>query len=197
MLRHNMAGALQPLGMMSAMLERHVLKPGPDISAIALKTSQLNSLVREASTHCLDLMSWLAPKLDELIVVATGIEDAAVLVRTELLFKGFTVVNQTGDVQVRLPRGVTQYVFLAALMALTDAATVPANIILQAQLLDSEMVLTISIHPVQGELLPGGAPSYRNLEWDDVQALADLQSVRIVQATDRVELHCPVTLTMV
>ena len=192
-----MAGVLQPLSMMSAMFERHLRKSDPDLSAISLKSGQMNILVREASTHCLDLMSWLAPKPNELIMVATGIEDAVGLVRTELLFKGFTVVNQTGDVQAMLPRSVAQNVFLAALMALTDTAVAPANVVLEAQLLDNELVIKISIQPGQGEVLPGGAPAYRNLEWEDVQALADFESVRIVQTTDRVELHCPVTLAMV
>lgn len=192
MLRHNMAGALQPLAMMSAMLERHLQKSTPDLPAVALKSSQMNTLVREASTHCLDVMSWLAPKPNEVIAAAAGIEDAVGLVLNELLFRGFTVVNQTGDVQARLPRGVTQNVLLVALVALTDAATAPANVILDAQRCGDELVLTMSIQPTRAELLLGGVPAYRNLDWDDLQAVADAESVRVVQITDRVELHCPV-----
>jgi hypothetical protein len=82
-------------------------------------------------------------------------------------------------------------------MALTDAAVAPANVILAAQLVDNELVLMISIQPVQGELLPEGAPSYRNLEWEDVQALAEVESVRLTHTADRVELHCPVTVATV
>ena len=190
-LRHNMAGAFQPLGMVSATLERQLKKPAPDIPAISLKSSQMNNLVREASAHCLNLMTWLAPKPNELITVAKGVEDAADLVLTQLLFKGFRVVNQTGVVQVELPGVVTQNVFLAALIALTDAATAPATVLLSAQPGDSEVVLTLAILPAQAEMLLACEPSYRNLGWEDVQALADMAAVRIVRTEDRVELHCP------
>jgi hypothetical protein len=192
-----MAGALQPLSMMSTMLERRLQKPDPDLAALARNSSQLSILARDASNACMGLMTWLAPKTSDLVTVAAGIEEAAGLVMTELSFKGFTVVNQTGDVQAELPRNLTRNVFMAALMALTDAAVAPANVILAAQLVDNELVLMISIQPVQGELLPEGAPSYRNLEWEDVQALAEVESVRLTHTADRVELHCPVTVATV
>ena len=130
----------------------------------------------------------------DLVTVAAGIEDAVGLVQTELSFRGFTVVNPIGDVPGELPRSLMRNVFMAALMALTDRAAAPANVVLSAQLAGNELVLTISIQPVQGELLPGGVPSYRNLEWEDVEALAELESVRLIRTADQVELHCPVAL---
>lgn len=197
MLKHNMAGALQPLSMMSAMLEKRLQKPDPDLAALASTSSKLNTMSRDASDHCLELMTWLAPKTGERVNVAVGIEDAAGLVMTELSLKGFTVVNQIGDVQAGLPRSLTRNVYLAALMALTDAAPAPAHVVLTAQLVDSALVLTISIQPVPGELLPGVAVSYRKLEWEDVKALAEAESVKLVYTADRVELHCPATVSTV
>lgn len=192
-----MAGALQPLGMMSAILERHLLEPDPDLAALARQSSQLSQFVREASSNCMGLMTWLAPKTSDLVTVVAGIKEAAGLVMNELLFKGFTVVNPTSDVQCSVPRSLTSNVFMAALMALTDTARAPANVVLAAQRVDRELVLTISIQPLQGELLPGGHVSYRNIEWEDVQALAEVESVRIVHTADCVELHCPVTAVTV
>lgn len=197
MLKHNMAGALQPLSMMSAMLEKRLQKPDPDLAALASTSSKLNTMSRDASDHCLELMTWLAPKTGERVNVAVGIEDAAGLVMTELSLKGFTVVNQIGDVQAGLPRSLTRNVYLAALMALTDAAPAPAHVVLTAQLVDSALVLTISIQPVPGELLPGVSVSYRKLEWEDVKALAEAESVKLVYTADRVELHCPATVSTV
>lgn len=192
-----MAGALQPLGMMSAILERHLQKPDPDLAALARQSSQLTRLARDASNNCMGLMTWLSPNTSDMVTLAAGIEEAVELVMNELMFKGFTVVNQTRDVQTNLPRSLTRNVFVAALMALTDTATAPANVVLAAQLADSDLVLTISIQPLQGELLPGGDVSYRNIEWEDVQALAVVESVRIVYTADRAELHCPVSVATV
>lgn len=196
-LRHNMAGALQPLSMMSTMLEKRLQMPNPDLAAVVRNSSQLTTLAREAATSCMDLMTWLAPKVSDMVTVSAGIEDAAGLVHTELSFRGFTVVNHIGDVPGDLPRSLTRNVFMAALLALTDSAAAPANVVLAAQMADSELVLTISIQPLQGELLPGGTPSYRNLEWEDVEALAEVESVRLIHTADRVELNCPVAVAAV
>ena len=187
-----MAGALQPLIMVTTMVEKRLQKPDPDLAALAKNSSQLNTLARESATSCMDLMTWLAPKVSHLVTVSAGIDDAVGLVQTELSFKGFTVVNHIGDVTGELPRSLTRNVFMAALMALTDRAAAPANVVLAAQLTGGELVLTISIQPLQGELLPGGVPSYRNLEWEDVEALAEVESVRLIHTADQVELHCPV-----
>ena len=192
-----MAGALQPLTMMSAILEKRLQKPSPDLGEVARSSSQLSTMSREAASHCLGLMTWLAPKTGERVNVAAGIEDAAGLVMTELSLKGFTVVNQIGDVQAGLPRSLTRNVYLAALMALTDAAPAPAHVVLTAQLVDSALVLTISIQPVPGEQLPGVSVSYRKLEWEDVKALAEAESVKLIYTVDRVELHCPATVAIV
>ena len=196
-LRHNMAGALQPVSMMSTMLERRLKKPDPDIAALAMNSSQLNALAREASDDLMGLMTWLAPKANDLVTLVAGVGEAAGLVTTELSFRGFTVINQVDVVQVELLRSVTRNVFMAAVIAMTDATTAPANVILASQLGDNELVLTISIQPLQGEALQGGALPYRKLEWEDVQALAEVESVKIVHTAHRVELHCPAKVAMV
>ena len=196
-LRHDMAGALQPLSMMSSLLETRLRHSSPDLATLARSSSQLNTLAREASNACLSLMTWLEPNISDLVTVAAGVEDVSALVTTELSFKGFTIVNKIGDVQAELPRSMTRNVFMAALIALTDAATAPANVVLEAQLMDSELVLTISIQSAQGELLPAAVPSYRNLEWEDVQALAGVESVRLTHTADSAKLHCPLTIAIV
>lgn len=190
-----MAGALQPLSMMSTMLEKRLQKPDPDFAALARNSSQLTALARDASSACMGLMTWLAPKTLDMVTIVAGIEDAAGLVMTELSFKGFTVVNEVGEVPAELPLSLMRNVFMAALLALTDAAAAPANVVLSAQLLSGELLLGISIQPVEGEMLPGGTPAYRNLDWEDVQALAEVESVGLKHSSDSVELRCPVTLT--
>ena len=197
MLRHNMAGALQPLSMMSAILEKRLQSAGPDFVALARNSSQLHTLAREAANDCMSLMSWLAPAVSDLVTVASGVEDATGLVLTELSFKGFNIINRTGDMQAEVPRSLTRNVFMAALMTLTDATSGPANVVLNAQLMGNEIELTICIEPVQGEWLTTGVPPYRNLEWADVQALAELEHVTLTHTAGNVKLHFPLSATKV
>lgn len=80
---------------------------------------------------------------------------------------------------------------MAALIALTDAAVAPASVILEAQLTNKELLLTISIQAADGDVLSGGVPAYRRLDWDDVQALAEFESVQLSFSANRVKLRCP------
>ncbi len=190
-LRHNMAGALQPLTMMSILLEKRLQNPAPDLSAVAKNSSQLNKASGEASKACMDVMTWLAPSASDFTSVTKAIEDATKLVTTELSFKGLTVVNDTAGLQVELSRSLTRNVFMAALMALTDAATTPADVVIQARLDAGTLVLTISLQPVSGELYGTSSveSSYRKLDWDDVRMLAEVESVQLTHTADKAQLR--------
>lgn len=193
-LRHNMAGALQPLSMMATMLEKRLQKPDLDVALLARNSNQLNILAREATSSCMGMMSWLTPKPGDLVTLAAGIEDVASLVATELSFKGFNIVNETSDVQAMLPRSLTRNVLMSALLALTDATVVPATVTLSARLQGDEVVLAISLQLLHGELSPAGVLSYRKLEWTDVEALAAVEQVVMAHTADRIELRCPVVV---
>lgn len=190
-LRHNLAGSLQPLSMMAILIEKRLQKPSPDLAALARNSSQLNTAAREASSACMSLVTWLAPNISDLVTVTAGISDVTDLVTTELGFKGYTLINQIGEVPAEIPRSLTRHVFMAALIALTDATVAPASVILEAQLINKELLLTISIRIAPGGVLSSGVPAYRHLDWDDVQALAEFESVQLTHSANRVELRCP------
>ncbi len=192
-LRHNMAGALQPLNMMSILLEKRLQNPSPDLAAVVKGSRQLSQASVEASKSCMDVVTWLAPSASDFVSVARAIEDATQLVATELSFKGLTIVNNTADLPVELSLNLTRNVFMAALMALTDAALSPAHVVLQSRLDAGTLVLTISLQSAPEELsnllsLGSGEPPYRKLEWADVKVLAEVESVQLTQTAGKVEL---------
>lgn len=189
-LRHNMAGALQPVSMIAAMLEKRLSAPVPDLAAMAKNTSAISTLSREAAAACMDLMTWLAPKENALVAVGTGVTDAVSLLVTELSFRGFSVRNELGDMPGLVLCSALRSVFMAGLVALTDAATAPADVVLTAHIDGDDMVLAISLIATTGEVMSlGNSPAYRNLRWPDVQALADAESVGLVWSASRVELR--------
>jgi hypothetical protein len=193
-LRHNIAGTLQPISMMAAMLEKRLQKPEPDMAALVKNSTALNSLSREAARSCMSLMSWLAPKDNGSEPLGACVEDAVGLVATELSFRGFGLVNETAHVQASLPRSVVRNAFLATLIALTDSAVTPATILLTAKQTDDELVLGITLAAADGEPMPGGAANiYREVQWDDARALAEAESVALTYATDHAELRYHIT----
>ena len=194
-IRHDMAGALQPISMVAAMLEKRLQKPDPDLLALAKNVNAINALARDASQACMQLMTWLSPKVDEATPIATGVAEAIALVATDLSFKGFTLVNQTDavDISVAVRVSVLRGLFMATLLATTDRHHGPARVLLDAHTEGQMLVLGVTLEALegeQGEVLAGMPAAYRSLDWDDVLALAAAESAELVQTPYRVELRC-------
>ncbi len=190
-IRHNMAGSLQPIGMISALLERRLQGAAPDLEKLGKNARDLTELSREASGTCMNLMTWLAPREREAVALHAGLAETLQLQTTELSFRGFTVVNETAAVDMLVYQTTLRSVVMACLMVLTDTANGPADVIFAAQPLRGETLLSINRVATQGAALPAGLHVYRQLSWGDVQALADAEQIVVSHTDDRVELRLP------
>lgn len=190
-IRHNMAGSLQPIGMISAMLQRRLQGASPDFGKLGRNASDIAELSREAASTCMNLMTWLAPVGKETVALNAGLVEVLQLQATELSFRGFTLVNETAPVDMPVHRGTLRGLTMASLIALTDGATGPARIVLSAQPLEGEALLRIELVATEGEAAPHGLQAYRPLGWDDVQALADAELIVLSHSQNHVELRLP------
>ncbi len=191
-LRHDMAGALQPISMMAAMLEKRLQKPAPDMAALGKNGSAINTLAREAAASCMSLMTWLAPRDDVPVAVGACIAESLGLVATELSFRSINLVNEVGEDSGTVLLTRIRGVFMAGLLALTDECDAPAQVHLSAHAAGGGTVVSMRLSPTDGEPMAGGSPlAYRKLDWDDVQALADAQGVTLSQGDGRLELRFP------
>ena len=191
-IRHNIAGALQPVGMMATLLERRIKGVGPDMAQLAQNSQALNALSREAAATSLGLMGWLAPKDNELLAVGAALEEALVLMNTELSFRGFAIVNQAANSPLLLPRGVLRSVFTASLMALTDQTQDAASVVVSAAQSDGQIQLHIALQPGGNAALGGfssGVSAYRSMGWDDVRALAQAEGASLSHDACSVQLR--------
>lgn len=192
-LRHDMAGALQPVSMMAAMLEKRLQKPEPDLVALGKNGSAINTLAREAAASCMSLMTWLAPRDDVPVAVNTCVAESLALVATEMSFRGLSLVNQTESAGGMVLLSTIRGAFMASLLALTDECDAPANVVLTATTAGESMLIGLRIEPREDEpVMAGGTqPAYRKLSWDDVQALAEAQQVGFSRGAGTVELRFP------
>jgi hypothetical protein len=188
-IRHDMAGVLQPISMMAAMLEKRIQKPAPDMATLGSNSAAISAMSREAANSCMNLMTWLAPKENKPLPLDAAVADSIALLNTEMSFRGFTLVNETAGLEAELPRSVIRSVFMAALVALTDAAKGPAKVVLSASADDARIQLTISLVPTDSEPAMNAPHAYRRLEWDDVVALAEAERVELVYSAERAELR--------
>ena len=191
-IRHNLAGTLQPIGMMSAMLEKRMGSAAPDMGQLVRNAQALTSLSREAAATSLNLMTWLAPKDNEPVAVGAAVEESIGLMGTELSFRGFALDNQATESTTKLPRGMLRSVFMASLIALTDTVDQPAGVVVSVHggPGDTRLRIELQADALADPPFPlNRMPTYRNLHWADVQALADAEGVHIEYARDFAQLR--------
>lgn len=199
-IRHQMAGSFQPVTMMAAIIEKRLLTASPDMSALAKTSNDVRTLATAATRSSLDLMGWVAPDPEARVRVDKGILDALHLVATELSFRGFKFVNQTEGLATEVALHQVRGVFVAAVLALTDAAASPATMLLTAAPAGKDMVVTVALSPVEpaavaiapSEEFHVGLATYRKIEWDDVEAIATADGVALKHAATTVELRLPI-----
>ena len=190
-LRHHLIGALQPIGMLAAMLERRSQAPQPDMPGIQKKSADMALLAREATASCVDLIGWIAPKTIESISAQDGIKECLSVLETDLALRGFAAVNESGGVTSTLSRSAVRNVFSAALLALTDSVTGVHEVTLTAGTEGEHVVLGLTLKPREGEAMDIGNHTYRAMEWDDVLALARSESVEVEHSALHAKLVCP------
>lgn len=189
-MRHDIAGALQPLKMVSAVLNKRLQLPQPDLTALVKNSDVMGQLLREATGVCTELTNWLAPKQDEKLPVQNGLNECIKLLRTDLMLRGFTIelAAEAAVAVAELPAAALRQVFSICVLALTDFAPSPACISISFQESQNEVLIGVRIESVNGDEPHAEFASYRRLEWDDVQVLAGAEAVGLKRLANGAEL---------
>jgi hypothetical protein len=187
-IRHHMAGTLQPIGMIAAILDRRLQAETPDLAVLRENSKSISTLSRSASTASMNLITWVVPKENGSIALEAGIEEALGMLATDLAFRGFTVANQVNAPEVTTSVFALRTVFTASLIALTDAAPAPASVVLSSEPVGDQTRVCITVTRTEGTAAPDEGRGYRALCWDDVQALADAEQVSIRYSATHVDM---------
>lgn len=194
-IRHNMAGTLQPIAMVAAMLERRLQKADADPEVLLKNARDIVALSKEAAASCVDLIGWLAPKDNRPVKADAGIAECLGMVVTQLSFRGFSVTDNTGRIDAQLPQSALRNVLTAALVTLTDEAATPGTLLLESEFAQGVLSLHLELEAPETPA-PARAPEkqpYRLLEWRDLHALAAQASVRVARAGNRLTLQFEAT----
>jgi hypothetical protein len=187
-LRHHMAGTLQPIGMISAILDRRLQAPEPDLAVLRESSKSISTLSRSAASACMNLITWVAPKENGVVALHTGVEECVGMLATDLAFRGFTVSNAITVSENAMPLTTLRTVFTAALIALTDTAKAPATVALSSEPAKGQTRVRIAVTSAAGAALSQDARQYRLLTWDDVQVLAAAEGISLRHEGDWVEM---------
>ncbi len=175
-LRHDVAGFMQPVGMLVMVLQRRVQMPEPDMQAIVKNVTSVCALAKEASTGCMNVMDWMPAREDASVSLRAGADDVLRLLALELSGRGLSVVNDIAEDNVRVPRRFFRSILASALLAWCDQE--PGAGVLRisgaSDTNDAELKLQFE---VDGTALRADTASpQRRIGWDDVQALAHASS---------------------
>jgi hypothetical protein len=192
MLRHDVAGALQPLGMIAALLQRRLQAAVPEMVAITKSADTLHVLTKEAAATCLGVMGWLAPKQEESVCAHAGAQELLTLMETELFLHGLVGLNDIPAGEARFARLFFRGVFAAALLALCDHSAGAGSV--HVGLLNLHGAAGVCLRLAPDTLTPPAQPvqRQRRIGWDDVQALAAAAGVAFAQGDNWVALQLPV-----
>ena len=124
--------------------------------------------------------------------IAEGIEDCLALLATNFNFRGFSLVKEVPESDFEVWRVTLRNLLMASLIAMTDAAPGPSEVRVKVEIQGGFAEISIRLSPRQDEFeaLPFG-PSYRHLDWNDVQALATAESVELVRGPDQIVMRMP------
>jgi hypothetical protein len=191
-LKHDMVVNLQAIAMMAEVLNARLDRGSPEPAEFHNSISKLNRLAREAVASCLKVAAWLEPGEDEGVRLAEGVEECIALLASNFNFRGIAVEKQVADTGFQVSRVALRNLLIASLITLTDAAGGPCLVHVKAEVTGTNAEISVHISPRQDEFegLPY-EPSYRQLEWSDVQALAIAESVELVRGPDRITLRMP------
>jgi hypothetical protein len=192
-MRHHMVVHLQPIGMITEVMERRLQSPAPDIARVHESMAKINGYSRAAVQSCLDVVSWLAPEPGTVVTLGAGVQECVALLRSSFNFRGFTLKDEVGDLPAPVARAGLRNVLPAALLALTDRAVSPADIVLSAQSGADEVILSAALRPTDGPAGFAGDAPYRLLEWNEVEALASAEGMRVERAGDAARLSIPLS----
>lgn len=179
-MRHQLVVHLQPMGLITELLERRLQQPEPPLAQVRDGMDKVHTLSRAAVQACLDVVSWLAPDPAERVAAQDGVRECVDLLRSSFGFRGFALVDRIDAAPQQVSRGALRQVLPAALLALTDRAASPAELAVTAEPRgDGGVVLLLALRQSAGEPgFPGNQP-YRIIEWDDVALLAQAEGVRL------------------
>ncbi len=195
-LRHDVAGAMQPVRMLLMVLERRVQAPEPDLPAITKNITSVSSLTKQATSDCIGALEWIGSSQDAHVSLRSGVDEAIKLLAMELSANGLELVNGIADDSAAAPQSFLRSVLMGALLAFCDQRTQGSTLQVTYSDADSHQSGQLRL-----EMLPedaGKSPAsldivrkYRLIDWPDVQAMARSFNVRLERGDGWLTLGLP------
>ena len=191
-LRHEAVGHLQPIAMVTSVLERRLEMPEPDVAQLRDGVRRLASSSRNGLQACLDVIGWLSADAGDAVPLEQAVRESLDLLKGSLGFRGFSLREDVAGARHPVERTAMRQVLPACLLWLTDHAGPPAQVTVGlGRTPRGAMALVLSLEPTEGEAGSPHEPACRALSLDEVRALAEAEGLRVQHEGDQLTLELP------
>lgn len=196
-LRHDVAGAMQPVRMLLMVLERRMQAPEPDLAAITKNVASLSGLAKQATADCIGALEWIGSSHDAQVSLRSSVDEAIKLLAMELSANGLELVNGIADDAATAPQSFLRSVLMGALLAFCDQRAQGSALQVTYTAADSHQrgQLRLAMLPDDASKLPASLDivrKYRLMDWPDVEAMARSFSVKLERGDGWLTLGLPV-----
>ena len=192
-LRHDVAGFMQPVGMLVTVLQRRLQMPEPDLQAIAKNVTSVSTLAKEATTGCMNAMDWTASRDDACVSFPAGVDEVVRLLALELSGRGLSATHaMPADMpanKTRVPRRFFRSVLVGALLAWCDQKPGAGVLRISGSSDANEAELKLQFEADGTALPPDAGSPQRRIDWNDVEALARACSATLSMGGDWLRLR--------
>lgn len=190
-MRHHMVVHLQPIGLVTQVIERRLREGAPDLARIGADMGKVQGFARTAVGANLDVMSWVAPEGEQQVALDAGIEECMSLLRSHFSFRGFQLRHAPGEALRPVSRSAVRMLLPAVMFGLTDHARSPAELVLRTQAAPEDAVVQLELRDTPGNAGEAALPPYRLLEWDEVDAMAVAEGAVLTRVGTGARLQFP------
>lgn len=197
-LRHDVAGAMQPVGMLMMVLQRRMQLSDPDLAAITKNLASVAALTKEASTACMNALAWMASCDDMPISLHSALNEAKKLLETDFAAAGLELVNGVSDEHVSVPQNFYRTVLVGALLAFCDqrsaGASVEVKLAADARSSNHSHLLHLRMLAGDTDKTPASSEPIRPpraIDWRDVEAMAGSVDVTMARGEGWLTLGLP------
>lgn len=183
-MRQRMVVQLQPIGLVTQLMERRLREPQPDVARVGEDMNKVQGFARSAVATNLDMVTWLAPEPGTPVTLEAGARDCMDLLRGPLGLRGFQLRLAEGA-GLPVARHAIRTLLSAVLLAMTDTARPPAELVLRP----AGASLQVQLLQGSGPSADATPPSYRPLDWGEVEVLGRAEQVHVARSDGAVDLH--------
>jgi hypothetical protein len=190
-LRHDIAGLVQPVRLLLAVLEKRIMKPEFDRDAILENVASVSALTKDAATGSMNAMGWMnlpsRTSVGPLVNLRSSVDELIELLALEFSENSLTVTNNISDETARVPQSLVRTVLVGSLLAFCDAPFGGGNLIvtLSADKLSLMLLKDIGL-PLSKNT--NNFPPERPIRWEDVDALAARLDLKLVHGEGSVNI---------